>query len=241
MQRICLQRGFLRRHSRIFKGTIGTCARAGNCEVGDIAYSPHDIRSAWVKEAFRTIYRLDQRESTTPMIQLEDHQGGYPSFSKGENGIDLYIKNEVAENESADAFLYLPTKNPCAALPSGSLKHRLARSLFMYALATGQLRENMTIVEASSGSTAISEAWFARRLGLSYISVVAKSTAKEKIEAIESLGGECVLVESTAKIYDKCEEIVKELNEKAKLQPAFVLLLLLLLVVVVVIVVIVVA
>eukprot|EP00471_Norrisiella_sphaerica_P010406 CAMPEP_0184492558 /NCGR_PEP_ID=MMETSP0113_2-20130426/23635_1 /TAXON_ID=91329 /ORGANISM="Norrisiella sphaerica, Strain BC52" /LENGTH=464 /DNA_ID=CAMNT_0026877427 /DNA_START=1 /DNA_END=1395 /DNA_ORIENTATION=+ len=170
--------------------------RGGICS-GSVAISPHEIRSEWVQNAFKTIYRLDQRESTTPMLQLQDFHGGTPSFSKGDNGIDLYIKNEAAHL-------------------SGSLKHRLARSLFIYALATGKLREKMTVVEASSGSTAISEAWFARRLGLKYISVVAANTSHDKIEAIESLGGQCVVVDSTSKIYDKCDEIVKYLNGKAQ-------------------------
>ena len=38
--------------------------------------------------------------------------------------------------------------------------HRLARSLFLYALCNGWVQEGTTIVEASSGSTAVSEAYF---------------------------------------------------------------------------------
>src|SRR3569833_2926017 len=41
-----------------------------------------------------------------------------------------------------------------AAHPSGSLKHRLARSLFLYALSNGRLVEGQSDVDASSGSTA---------------------------------------------------------------------------------------
>jgi cysteine synthase A len=40
--------------------------------------------------------------------------------------------------------------------PSGSLKHRLARSLFLYGLFNGWIKENTPIIEASSGSTAVS-------------------------------------------------------------------------------------
>ncbi|GLS21423.1 hypothetical protein GCM10007874_44400 [Labrys miyagiensis] len=53
--------------------------------------------------------------------------------------IDLFFKDETTH-------------------PSGSLKHRLARSLFLYALCNGWVHEDTTIIEASSGSTAISEA-----------------------------------------------------------------------------------
>ena len=46
------------------------------------------------------------------------------------------------------------------------------------------------MVEASCGSTAISEAYFARLLGLPFIAVVPRSTSPEKIAAIEFYGGE---------------------------------------------------
>src|SRR6187549_2550196 len=54
--------------------------------------------------------------------------------------IDLYLKDESTH-------------------PTGSLKHRLARSLFLYALCNGDIRRGSTVVEASSGSTPISEAY----------------------------------------------------------------------------------
>ncbi|MFJ4923700.1 pyridoxal-phosphate dependent enzyme [Streptomyces sp. NPDC088725] len=46
--------------------------------------------------------------------------------------------------------------------PSGSHKHRLAEALFLNALANGWLVKESPVVEASSGSTVISEAWFCR-------------------------------------------------------------------------------
>ena len=58
------------------------------------------------------------------------------------------------------------------------------------------------MVECSSGSTAISEAYFARLLGLRVIAVAPRATAKPKIEAIEFLGGEVRLAEP-AQIYDE--------------------------------------
>ena len=53
-----------------------------------------------------------------------------------------------------------------------ALKHRLARSLFLYGLCNGWICEGTTIVEASSGSTAVSEAYFARMLGLPFVAVM---------------------------------------------------------------------
>jgi len=90
--------------------------------------------------------------------------------------VDVYLKDESTH-------------------PTGSLKHRLARSLFLYALCNGQIHEGTTIVESSSGSTAISEAYFARMLGLPFIAVIPASTSEEKIALIERESGRCHLVD----------------------------------------------
>jgi cysteine synthase len=90
-------------------------------------------------------------------------------------GVDLYLKDESSH-------------------PTGSLKHRLARSLFLYALCNGWIGPHTPVVEASSGSTAVSEAYFARMLGLEFIAVMPASTSPEKISLIEFQGGKCHLV-----------------------------------------------
>jgi len=74
------------------------------------------------------------------------------------------------------------------------LKHRLARSLFLYGLCNGGIHEGTHIVEASSGSTAVSEAYFARLLGVPFIAVVPATTSKQKLEQIELDGGKWHLV-----------------------------------------------
>ncbi len=76
-----------------------------------------------------------------------------------------------------------------------SLKHRLARSLFLYGLANGWIGPSTTVIEASSGSTAVSEAYFARLLGLPFIAVIPATTSPEKREIIEFYGGRCHLVD----------------------------------------------
>lgn len=78
---------------------------------------------------------------------------------------------------------------------TGSLKHRLARSLFIHALCSGNLAEGMTVIDASSGSTAISEAYFAGLLGMTFIAVLPRSTTPEKIALVESAGGKCYFVD----------------------------------------------
>jgi fumarylpyruvate hydrolase len=58
------------------------------------------------------------------------------------------------------------------------------------------------VVEASSGSTAVSEAYFARLLGLPFVAVMPRSTSPEKIAQIEFHGGRCHLVDSAGQVYD---------------------------------------
>ena len=138
-----------------------------------------DGQRAWVREAVRRIEADFQRSSDTHLIPLP--LPGWPE-------VDLYLKDESSH-------------------PTGSLKHRLARSLFLYALCNGWLHAGSTVVEASSGSTAISEAYFARLLGLPFIAVMPAATSREKIAAIEFQGGRCHLVDDPRSIYGESQRL----------------------------------
>ncbi|MGU3413204.1 PLP-dependent cysteine synthase family protein [Enterobacteriaceae bacterium C34A] len=142
------------------------------------------MNSTWVKHAISEINADYQRSADTHLIRL-----ALPGFP----GIQLYLKDESTH-------------------PTGSLKHRLARSLFLYGLCNGWIKEGTTIIEASSGSTAVSEAYFARLLGLPFIAVMPSCTAKRKIEQIEFYGGRCHFVESACEIYEASEKLARELN-----------------------------
>ena len=143
---------------------------------------PSDARRAWVREAVRRIEADFQRSSDTHLIPVP-----LPGFA----GIELYLKDESSH-------------------PTGSLKHRLARSLFLHALCNGWLGAGSTVVESSSGSTAISEAYFARLLGLPFIAVMPRSTSAQKIAAIEFYGGVCHLVDDGRTIYAESERLAAE-------------------------------
>jgi cysteine synthase len=93
---------------------------------------------------------------------------------------------------------------------TGSLKHRLARSLFLYALCNGWIGGGTTVVEASSGSTAISEAYFASLLGLPFIAVVPATTSPSKVALIESQGGRCHFVQDSGQVYAEAERVARE-------------------------------
>ena len=136
---------------------------------------------AWVHEAIARIEADVARSADTHLIPVE-----LPACP----GVALYLKDESTH-------------------PSGSLKHRLARSLFLYALCNGWVREGTTIVEASSGSTAVSEAYFARLLGLPFIAVMPRSTSPEKIAQIDFYGGRCHFVEHAAQVYDEARALAQ--------------------------------
>ncbi|GAA0922298.1 PLP-dependent cysteine synthase family protein [Nonomuraea longicatena] len=140
-----------------------------------------DVRQ-WVCEAVRTVEADTNRSSDT-------HLHVFPLPPRW--GINLYLKDESVH-------------------PTGSLKHRLARSLFLYGLASGWIGPGTTVVEASSGSTAVSEAYFARLLGLPFIAVMPASTSPEKIALIEFYGGKCHLVGEPSAIYDESRRLAAE-------------------------------
>lgn len=142
------------------------------------------IDRAWVQQAVRKIEADFNRSADTHLIPLS-----LPAFP----GVHLYLKDESSH-------------------PTGSLKHRLARSLFLYALCNGWLNQDSTVIEASSGSTAVSEAYFARLIGLPFVAVIPKSTSQEKIAAIEFYGGRCHLVNSGHEIYGESERLAYELG-----------------------------
>ena len=109
--------------------------------------------------------------------------------------------------DGVDVALYLKDESTHI---TGSLKHRLARSLFLYALCNGWIGENTTVIEASSGSTAVSEAYFAALLGLPFIAVMPSSTSASKIALIESQGGRCHFVAESSQVYAEAERLAQE-------------------------------
>lgn len=96
--------------------------------------------------------------------------------------------------------------------PTGSFKHRLARSLLLYELVNGMIGPETVLIEASSGSTAVSEAYFARMLGLRFVTVVPRKTSPEKVALIEFYGGECHFVDTPAAMYTEAERLASECN-----------------------------
>ncbi|NLE79386.1 MAG: PLP-dependent cysteine synthase family protein [Rhodococcus sp.] len=127
----------------------------------------------WVDNAVRLIEADAQRSADTHLLR-------YPLPTSW--NVQLYLKDESTHI-------------------TGSLKHRLARSLFLYAICNGWVTEGTTVIEASSGSTAVSEAYFAHLLGLEFVAVMPASTSPAKIALIEAQGGKCHFVTDPSSIY----------------------------------------
>ena len=136
----------------------------------------------WVDEAVRKV-EADSNRSADTHLHVFPLPAGWD--------VDLYLKDESVH-------------------PTGSLKHRLARSLFLYALCNGWIDEGTTVVEASSGSTAVSEAYFARLLGLPFVAVMPASTSRGKIDLIELHGGRCHLVDDPSTMYAEARRLAAE-------------------------------
>jgi cysteine synthase A len=108
--------------------------------------------------------------------------------------------------DKVDVALYLKDESTHI---TGSLKHRLARSLFLYGLCNGWITEGTTVVEASSGSTAVSEAYFADLLGLPFVAVMPASTSRSKVALIEKYGGRCHFVDSAAEVNAEARRVAE--------------------------------
>src|SRR5690348_10796955 len=140
----------------------------------------------WVDNAVRLIEADAKRSADTHLLR-------YPLPTAWCDDVDvaLYLKDESTHI-------------------TGSLKHRLARSLFLYGLCNGWIDEGTTLIEASSGSTAVSEAYFAALLGLPFIAVMTASTSPSKIALIESQGGRCHFVAESSQVYAEAQRLADE-------------------------------
>ncbi|MEV0277946.1 PLP-dependent cysteine synthase family protein [Streptomyces sp. NPDC050610] len=136
---------------------------------------------SWLKEAVRKVQADANRSADTHLLLFPLPE---------EWGIDLYLKDESTH-------------------PTGSLKHRLARSLFLYGLCNGWIRPDRPVIEASSGSTAVSEAYFANLVGVPFIAVMPRTTSAEKCRLIEFHGGQCHFVDDPRKMYQEAAALAE--------------------------------
>ncbi|MFF7154437.1 pyridoxal-phosphate dependent enzyme [Streptomyces sp. NPDC008139] len=163
-------------------GAAGASDRAGG-RTGTVDLDRTDTGyRAWLKEAVRKVQADANRSADTHLLRFPLPESW---------GIDLYLKDESTH-------------------PTGSLKHRLARSLFLYGLCNGWIRPGKPVIEASSGSTAVSEAYFAGLIGVPFVAVLPRTTAHEKQRLIEFHGGRCHLVDDPRTVYEVSARLAAE-------------------------------
>lgn len=152
-------------------------------QLEDVDRSDDSLR-AWVSDRIHRLEADGRRSADTHLVRVDLP----PSWD-----IQLYLKDESTH-------------------ASGSLKHRLARSLFLFGLVNGQLRPGMPVIEASSGSTAVSEAHVARMLDIPFVAVIPRGTSARKVALIEAAGGRCHVVEGAESMSREAQRLADELG-----------------------------
>lgn len=116
----------------------------------------------WTRESIRLMWSEKKRSGVTPLLRLS------PPFKKD---LHVYLKDESKS-------------------VTGSLKHRVAWGLVMGALVNGAIGPGTHLYEATSGNTAIGEAYFASILGVPFTAVMRPGISELKIQAIKRYGGQ---------------------------------------------------
>jgi len=106
----------------------------------------------------------------TPLVRLTRYFAGHPA--------SVYAKLEFLN-------------------PSGSIKDRLARFMIDQAERDGRIRPGDTIIENSSGNTAMALAMVAIQRGYRLKVVVRDRSSREKLDQLRALGVEVLVVDST--------------------------------------------
>ena len=114
----------------------------------------------WIREAIKTMWRDREQSGVTPLIKIN-----CPFDEK----ISIYLKDESKSR-------------------TGSLKHRVAWALIMHAIIEGKIGPHTKLYEASSGNTAIGEAYFAKLLNLNFTAVMRPGVSEGKLRAIRGFG-----------------------------------------------------
>ena len=93
------------------------------------------------------------------------------------------------KNDKWQVYLKLEKFNP-----GGSMKDRMAYNMIEMAEKEGKLKPGGTIIESSSGNTAIGLAIVSAIKGYKFIAIVDHHASKEKIDMIKAYGGKIVVV-----------------------------------------------
>ena len=121
--------------------------------------------------------------------------------------------NRVVEPGMATVWAKLESQNP-----AGSVKDRIAKSMIEAAEARGELRDGMTIVEATSGNTGIGLAFIAASKGYRCIMTMPETMTVERRLVLGAYGAEVVLTPGELGMsgaIEKADELAAGLGDRA--------------------------
>ena len=107
-------------------------------------------------------------------------------------GTPLVQLHKVVPDDAADVFVKLEWFNP-----TGSYKDRMALAMVEEAERRGDLRDGMTVVEYTGGSTGSSLAYVCAVKGYSFKVVSSDAVAEEKLKTMIAFGADLTIIQST--------------------------------------------
>ena len=117
----------------------------------------------------------------------------------------MHISNNITETIGSTDLVRIPSLSKLSGSniylkcefqnPGGSIKDRAALQMVLDAVAAGELKPGMTIVEGTAGNTGIGLALVAKALGFNMLVVMPKGQALEKQRMIELYGAQLKLVD----------------------------------------------
>jgi cysteine synthase B len=94
--------------------------------------------------------------------------------------------------------------------PGGSVKDRAAASMIQGALARGEIKSGMKLIEATSGNTGIALAMIARLYDIAIELVLPENSTRERVLTMEAFGAKVTLTETIEKARDYADEQVEK-------------------------------
>lgn len=94
--------------------------------------------------------------------------------------------------------------------PGGSVKDRAAVSMIQGALARGELKPGMKLIEATSGNTGIALAMIARLYNIDLELIMPENSTRERVLTMEAFGAKVILTETMEAARDYAEAQVQK-------------------------------